>query len=225
MRDMYASARLEDYLEAIFSFEISGEKPTVTAIATELGLTKGTVTTGIKKLAKAMMLEHEPYGAVHLTEAGRHRALKIYRRHENISFLFSELLGIDRKKAEHLACIMEHEMDEVAEKRLFALGDFFCRSRRNCEDWVNRLEKELKDDFSLPKPLAMISKGEKAVVLRLSCIGPLKMKLLEMGLVPETSVVMEGAAPLGDPLLVNVRGMELSLRKREAATIWVRPLH
>lgn len=220
---MIASARLEDYLEAVFSLEIAGEEPTVTGLAEHLDLTKGTVVTGVKKLVKNMMLEHEPYGTVRLTEAGRQKALTIFRRHENVSFLFCEILGLEREKAEDLACIMEHEMDERTEQKLCALGDFFCRSKMNGEEWITRLQKELKDEQKLPKPLAMGKKGEKSEVVRLSSKGPLRLRLLEMGLVPGTPVTVSGFAPLGDPLLLSVRGMELSLRKREAATIWVRP--
>lgn len=49
---MVASFRLEDYLETIFSIEISGMEPTVTGIAEKLALTKGTVVTGVKKHRK-----------------------------------------------------------------------------------------------------------------------------------------------------------------------------
>ena len=171
-----------------------------------------------------MMLEHEPYGSVRLTEAGRQKALTIYRRHENVAFLFSEILGIERERSEVLACILEHEIDQKTEQRLFALTDFFCRSRRSGEEWLTRLEKELGSDYNLPKPLAMMGKEESCEVVRLSSIGPLRIRLLEMGLVPGTPVVVEGLAPLGDPLRIRVRGMELSLRKSEAATVWVRAL-
>jgi DtxR family Mn-dependent transcriptional regulator len=220
---MIASARLEDYLEAVFSLEIAGEEPTVTGLAEELKLTKGTIVTGIKKLVKNMMLEHEPYGTVRLTESGRQKALTIFRRHENVSFIFTEILGLEREKAENLACIMEHEMDERTEQKLCALGDFFCRSKMNGEEWMSRLQEELKSEQRLPRPLAMAKKGDRSKVVRLSSKGPLRLRLMEMGLVPGTPVTTSGFAPLGDPMLLKVRGMELSLRKREAATIWIRP--
>ena len=219
---MNASSRLEDYLESVFSIEISGEEATVTRLAEMLDLTKGTVTSGIKKLVKSMMLEHEPYGAVRLTEAGRQRALTIYRRHENLSFLFTDILGMKREDACELACVMEHAMDERTEQKFFALGEFFSRAKRHGEEWVHRLEQELENDQTLPMPLAMRPQGKECTIVRLSCTGPLRIRLLEMGLVPGTPITIENSAPMGGPIITRIRGMDLSLRRNEAASVWTR---
>lgn len=219
---MVASIRLEDYLETIFSIEISGAEPTVTRIADKLVLTKGTVVTGVKKLVNDLMLEHEPYGSVKLTEAGREKALKIYRRHEIISNLFTEMLGMDKSQSNNLACIMEHEMDEKTEQKLLALGEYFFRCRREDQDWVVRLEEELKNENSLPKPLVMMPQGDPCTIVRISATGLLRSRLLEKGLVPCTSVSIVRTAPLKGPILIRVRGMDLSLRRSEAITVWVR---
>lgn len=53
--------------------------------------------------------------------------------------------------------------------------------------------------------------------------GPLRRRLLAMGVVPGTLVETVRAAPLGDPLEFRVRGYCLSLRKAEARTIDVVP--
>lgn len=47
----------------------------------------------------------------------------------------------------------------------------------------------------------------------------LSLKLMEMGCIPGTEVVLELVAPLGDPLAIRVAGYHLSLRKEEAASI------
>ena len=47
-------------------------------------------------------------------------------------------------------------------------------------------------------------------------------RLLDLGFTPGEEVVVTHAAPLGDPLVIRVRGALLALRKREAAWIWVR---
>lgn len=49
--------------------------------------------------------------------------------------------------------------------------------------------------------------------------GPLRQRILDMGLTKGTSVTVRKVAPLGDPIEVTVRGYELSLRKAEAACI------
>jgi Fe2+ transport system protein FeoA len=46
-------------------------------------------------------------------------------------------------------------------------------------------------------------------------------RLLDLGFTPGEEVVVTQAAPLGDPLVVRIRGALLALRKREAAWIWV----
>ncbi len=51
------------------------------------------------------------------------------------------------------------------------------------------------------------------------------IKLMEMGLVPGESVLLEQVAPLGDPISVNVSGYHLSLRLDEAEQIFVRIKH
>lgn len=52
--------------------------------------------------------------------------------------------------------------------------------------------------------------------------GGFRRRLLEMGLLPGTCVVVKSVAPLGDPIELLVRGACLSIRKEEAATVSVR---
>ncbi len=47
-------------------------------------------------------------------------------------------------------------------------------------------------------------------------------RLMDLGFTPGEEVAVTHAAPLGDPLVIRVRGALLALRKREAAWIWVR---
>ncbi len=50
------------------------------------------------------------------------------------------------------------------------------------------------------------------------------MRLLEMGLTSGVEVVVVGAAPLGDPLELELRGYRLSVRRSEAARVEVEPM-
>lgn len=64
--------------------------------------------------------------------------------------------------------------------------------------------------------------GESAVILRVgSARGPVKRRLVDMGLTPGTTVTVRKVAPFGDPIEVNLRGYELSLRKEDAKEITV----
>jgi ferrous iron transport protein A len=51
-----------------------------------------------------------------------------------------------------------------------------------------------------------------------------RRRLFELGFLPDVEVTVLGAAPLGDPLDLEVRGCRFSLRRAEAAVIGVRPL-
>lgn len=51
--------------------------------------------------------------------------------------------------------------------------------------------------------------------------GPLRRRLLEMGILPNTLIKVIKKAPLGDPLEISIRGYELSLRKEDAKSIKV----
>jgi ferrous iron transport protein A len=71
--------------------------------------------------------------------------------------------------------------------------------------------------------LAEASLNSPVVVRRIGGSRPFRRRLLEMGLVPGTTVRILNIAPLGDPLEVEARGCRLSVRHHEAAEVEVGP--
>jgi len=69
--------------------------------------------------------------------------------------------------------------------------------------------------------LAEIALGRSARVARVDGPRAFRRRLLEMGLVPGTEVKVVTVAPLGDPLRIEIRGGQWSLRRKEAAQIAV----
>lgn len=65
--------------------------------------------------------------------------------------------------------------------------------------------------------------GQSAVVRDVQGQRAFRRRLLEMGLVPGTSVRVVTVAPLGDPLQIEVRGGQWSIRRSEAAQIEIEP--
>jgi len=63
--------------------------------------------------------------------------------------------------------------------------------------------------------------GETVTVARLHGEGPVKRRIMDMGITKGTEVFVRKVAPLGDPIEVTVRGFELSLRKDEAENVLV----
>jgi ferrous iron transport protein A len=61
--------------------------------------------------------------------------------------------------------------------------------------------------------------GETVRVVKLHGQGPVKRRIMDMGITRDTEILIRKVAPLGDPIEVNVRGYELSLRKADIAII------
>ena len=66
--------------------------------------------------------------------------------------------------------------------------------------------------------------GETVRVVKLHGEGAVKRRIMDMGITKGVEVYVRKLAPLGDPVEVNVRGYELSLRKADAAMIEVEAL-
>ncbi len=71
------------------------------------------------------------------------------------------------------------------------------------------------------KTLKDVKVGETARVLKLHGEGATKRRIMDMGLTRGTEVYVRKVAPLGDPMELNVRGYELSVRKSDAEMIEV----
>ncbi len=71
------------------------------------------------------------------------------------------------------------------------------------------------------KTLKEIPVGQKAKVQKLTGEGPVKRRIMDMGITKGVEIFVRKVAPLGDPVEVTVRGYELSLRKADAEMIIV----
>lgn len=71
------------------------------------------------------------------------------------------------------------------------------------------------------KTLNQVACADSAKVIKLHGEGPVKRRIMDMGITKGVEVFVRKVAPLGDPLEVTVRGYELSLRKVDAEMIEV----
>lgn len=71
------------------------------------------------------------------------------------------------------------------------------------------------------KTLKEVACGETVKVTKLTGAGPVKRRIMDMGITKGVDVYVRKVAPLGDPVEVTVRGYELSLRKADAEMIEV----
>ena len=69
--------------------------------------------------------------------------------------------------------------------------------------------------------LKQVKVGKRAKVVRVHGEGAVRRRIMDMGITKGVEIFVRKTAPLGDPLELNVRGYELSLRKADAEMIEV----
>ncbi|MGI6205913.1 MAG: FeoA family protein [Anaerovoracaceae bacterium] len=74
----------------------------------------------------------------------------------------------------------------------------------------------------MSRTLRDVNVGETVSVVKLNGSGPVKRRIMDMGLTKGTEIYVRKVAPLGDPVELTVRGYELSVRKDDAGLIEVR---
>ena len=67
--------------------------------------------------------------------------------------------------------------------------------------------------------LSDIKIGDSCKILKIGSLGPLKRRLMDMGVLVGETIKVEKLAPMGDPIEITVKSYKLSLRKSEAEKI------
>ena len=218
------SPAVEDYLKAIY--HLSGERGTAgtSAVAERLGVTAGSVTGMLKRLAEQGFIEHVPYYGAKLTDAGMERAVATIRRHRIIELFLVEVLGYAWDQVHEEAEALEHSA-----------------SARLIERMSEVLGGPEADPHGAPIPaadgafherrypsLAEIEAGGHAVLRRVSDEDPEALRYLAgMGMLPGTPIEVLDRAPFEGPLTVRVGGddgREQVIGRRFAATLQVEPI-
>lgn len=71
------------------------------------------------------------------------------------------------------------------------------------------------------KTLKDLKVNETAIVVKLHGDGPVRRRIMDMGITKGVEIYVRKVAPLGDPMELNLRGYELTLRKADASMIEV----
>src|SRR3712207_448661 len=116
-----------EMLKAIYRLT-KGARPPVPAahtgaLAESLGVSPGTATAAIKKLAERKLLQHQPYRGVELTQTGRRAAVAAIRRHRIVERFLADMLGYAWNEADRLAGSFEHDLPQEVEDRIFLALD------------------------------------------------------------------------------------------------------
>ncbi len=109
----------QDYLKVIWNLSEWSDEPITTSVISErIGLRPSTVSDALRKLAERELIDHQPYGAVSLTDAGRRHALAMVRRHRLIETFLVETLGYGWDEVHDEAETLEHAVSDLMIDRI-----------------------------------------------------------------------------------------------------------
>ncbi|MCY6959305.1 FeoA family protein [Clostridium brassicae] len=67
-----------------------------------------------------------------------------------------------------------------------------------------------------------LTPGENGYIYNIKCDDKLSKRLLALGCIEGTKVTFKASAPLGDPVIINIRGFDLAIRKKDAKNIHIK---
>ena len=109
-----SSSTVEDYLKALYSERrrLDSRLLPLGKLADSVGVTPGTATAMIKRLAADGLVEYEPRAGARLSERGSEIALHVLRRHRLIELFLVRVMGFDWDEVHEEAEILEHSVSD-----------------------------------------------------------------------------------------------------------------
>src|SRR3954451_12838426 len=157
--DLSLSKSERETLKAMYRLTRAGAGAHTGDLADALGVSPGTVTATVKRLADRGVVDHKPYKGVELTAIGRQAAISAIRRHRIVERFLADMLGYAWNEADRLAGSFEHELPQEVEDRLFVALD----RPLTCPHGFPIPEPEVADIPQMP-PLYALEPGDVAVV-------------------------------------------------------------
>lgn len=122
----------EDYLEAVLELTAVKQVARNKELADKLGVKRATVSRAVKNLVDKGLVEHENHGYITLTETGKQIALEIFDRHRLFTHFFRDILELEEKESDNLACEVEHLISGRALKKFRCLIERIDSCEHNC---------------------------------------------------------------------------------------------
>jgi len=226
-----SSDSVEEYLEAVYSFNEKGVAAKNSDLAERLGVTPPSVTQMVKRLADEGLVEYEPYKGVRLTGKGMALAQRVVRKHRLLERFLHDFLGLRKNRVHEEACKLEHSLSDEATAALCKALDVpeTCPDDGNpippctldvddCEQCIKAREKGV---YKLLTQLSNLKPGEEGRVAFIKGGTTAYQRLLDMGLTRGTKVIMVNTAPFHGPVEVSVRGSSLALGRGLARHVFV----
>lgn len=187
-------------------------------LAESLGLSPGTVTAIVKRLADGSYADHRPYRGVELTVTGRRAAVACIRRHRIVERFLSDMLGYAWNEADRLAGSIEHDLPQEVEDRLYVA----LHRPATCPHGFPIPEPEVADIPEMP-PLYSLEPGDVAVVAVPGSTDAEVVRFLDtLGLRPGVRVEVREKHPFDGPIVLRVDTHDRTVSHRVAQQIYVR---
>ncbi len=144
----------QDYLEIIYRLSRNhkndrdrgkNEGVRITDIASSLGTKLPTVTRAVKKLTEQGYLNHKQHGDVSLTNSGIKLAKEIVHLHEDVFRFFTEILGVNPKRASADTCQIEHCLSPETAQKLHEFLEYFNNLSKRQKELFTKFQTVSKD--------------------------------------------------------------------------------
>lgn len=203
------SSHIQDYAKAVYALEARhGTAVSTNDLADRLGVTPGSVSGMVRRLAELGLVAHEPYRGVRLTDQGRRVALEVLRHHRLIELFLASELGMPWDRVHDEAEVLEHVISEDLE-RLIAerLG------HPTLDPHGDPIPTDAFDiDEGDTRSLDELEPGAAGTFVRVSDSDPAMLRYLaDHGIALGARVQITDRQPFGGPVFVRVGDRELPL--------------
>ncbi|QSH40454.1 metal-dependent transcriptional regulator [Lentisphaerota bacterium ZTH] len=142
------SLKQQIYLETIYELSENHGHAHVKNIAERLNNRMPSVTEAMRKLSAIGLINYDVRKNVSLTEKGQRVASELDKRHSVLAEFYFKVLGCSRKKADDVACRVEHVVDSEFCDRLAEFASFI---RNKAEQGEHNIIKEFQDTYQSEK--------------------------------------------------------------------------
>ncbi len=221
---MTASAKIEEYLEAIYNMDMEGEVVIGARLAEKFRVKAPTVTEMLQRLEKAGYVTMDAHRRVALTASGVELAEAVLRRHRLTERFLTDMLGMEWHQVHEEACRLEHNISGAVEKRVIAALGFptTCPHGNPIPGYVTDARgylarngaRRLPDTGGAPMRILCVSEvveDEEDIIRRLH----------DFGLTPGAEIAWQGESDTGRVVLAS--GRALAITPSLAHALWVIP--
>ncbi|MBN2715682.1 MAG: metal-dependent transcriptional regulator [Deltaproteobacteria bacterium] len=209
------SASLENYIATIHKLSQTHGTIRVKDIAAMRQVKPGSVSPAMQRLSRLGLIDYTRRESISLTVRGRAIAETLIRRQRLLTDFFEEILKIPSAAAQTQAEAVAHCLTAQSTARLEGLIRFV---RTSSNDGIFSFASAQ----SLEITIAEMMPGQTATVRHIRAQGELNHQLIDMGLLPDSSIqLISGALGITPTFVVALQGYEITLSSEQANAVVV----